>query len=100
MPSDDEVVMLYLEMANLLQESNRYQALKWIKTIETTYESEADTDLGEFLNDMTYVLLNQLHDPELHSVIRDHIYDSELDYTMLFEIGSTLLSDLYIMIRT
>ena len=98
MPSDDEIVLLYLEIGSLLQRLPFSSCLAVLKNAEETFESEADTDLGDFLNDMfkLYAYTPSEEFDELHFFIRDLVYESELDYTMLFEIGSTILEEVYL----
>lgn len=98
MPSDDEIVLLYLEIGTLLRRLPLSSCLAVLKHTEETFESEADTDLGDFLNDMfkLYTYTPSEEFDELHFFIRDLVYESELDYTMLFEIGSTILEEVYL----
>lgn len=96
MPSDDEIVLLYLEIGTLLQRLPLSSCLAVLKNAEETFESEADTDLGDFLNDMFKLYAYNEESDELHFFIRDLVYESELDYTMLFEIGSTILEEVYL----
>ena len=96
MPSDDEIVLLYLEIGSLLQRLPFSSYLAVLKNAEETFESEADTDLGDFLNDMFKLYAYNNEFDELHFFIRDLVYESELDYTMLFEIGSTILEEVYL----
>ena len=98
MPSDDEIVLLYLEIGTLLQRLPMTSCLAVLKSAEETFESEADTDLGDFLNDIfkLYAYTPSEDFDELHFYIRDIVYESELDYTMLFAIGSTILEEVYL----
>jgi len=98
MPSDDEIVLLYLEIGTLLQRLPMTSCLAVLKNAEETFESEADTDLGDFLNDIfkLYAYTPSEDFDELHFFIRDIVYESELDYTMLFAIGSTILEEVYL----
>ena len=98
MPSDDEIVLLYLEIGTLLQRLPMTSCLAVLKSAEETFESEADTDLGDFLNDIfkLYAYTPNEDFDELHFFIRDIVYESELDYTMLFAIGSTILEEVYL----
>lgn len=95
MPNDDECVLLYLEIAEQLKTKSKQEIVHLLKTIEQHYDSEADNDLGDFINNVACTILYHLNDDELHSYIRDDIYDSELDYNLIFCIGSTILSKAY-----
>jgi hypothetical protein len=98
MTTDDEVVLLYLEIGTLLQLLPLTSCMSVLKYTEELYENEADTDLGDFLNDIfrlfAYTSSNEFD--ELHSYIRDIVYDSELNYSMLFHVGSSILEELYL----
>ncbi len=96
MPSDDEIVLLYLEIGTLLQRLPMTSCLAVLKNAEETFESEADTDLGDFLNDIFKLYAYNEDFDDLHFFIRDIVYESELDYTMLFTIGSTILEEVYL----
>jgi hypothetical protein len=95
MITDDELVLLYLEIGNLLINKNPEDNFKFIQSIEKNYEFVADTELGDFLNSIGLLYYNQLQDDELHSYIRDVIYDYDLNYEMLFSVGSDILTSLY-----
>jgi hypothetical protein len=98
MPTDDEVVLLFLEIGNLLQALPLAHCLAVLRHTEQAYESEADTELGDFLNELfklyAYTPVDEFD--ELHTSIRDLLYVSELDYSMVFEVGSSLLEEVYL----
>ena len=92
MCSDDELVILYLDINNNICNKNSNQQFSLIQNIEQIYESESDTDVGDFLNNITVLLLNHFNNIDLHELIRNEIYESELNYNLLFEIGATILT--------
>ncbi len=98
MPSDDEVVLLFLEIGTLLQQLPLTSCLAVLRHTEQIYESEADTELGDFLNDLfkLYAYTPVEEFDELHTSIRDLLYVSELDYTMVFQVGSSILEEVYL----
>ena len=92
MCSDDELVILYLDINNNICNKHSHQQFSLIQNIEQIYESESDTDIGDFLNNITVLLLNHFNNIDLHELIRNEIYESELNYNLLFEIGATILT--------
>ncbi len=91
--SDDHVVSLYLQISEALTQLNTDQHIKLIQWIEKEYINEADSPLGDYLNDMCLIFFTDLYEDELHDKIRTLIYDSELDYDMLYEVGKTILEN-------
>ena len=91
MCSDDELVILYLDINNNICNKHSHQQFSLIQNIEQIYESESETDIGCYLNNIALLYLNHFDNIELHNLIRNEIYDSELNYNILFEIGATIL---------
>jgi hypothetical protein len=96
MPNDDECVLLYLEIAQCFHSKSPAEKLHILRTIETHYDSESDTELGDFINNIFALCLQRSQDDDLHSYIRDEIYDSDLDYGLVFSVGTTILSTVYL----
>ncbi len=96
--SDDEVVLLYLEIADLLQQLPITHCLQLLKTVERMFDSESDTDLGDFLNNifLLYAYTSTQEWDELHYQIRELLYNSELDYDVVFHVGTSILEETYI----
>ena len=92
MCSDDELVILYLDIGNNIYNKNIFQKFNFIQNIEQIYESEYDNEIGCYLNNIALLYLNHFDNIELHNLIRNEIYDSDLNYNLLFEIGATILT--------
>ena len=66
MCSDDELVILYLDINNNICNKHSHQQFSLIQHIEQIYESESDTDVGDFLNNITVLLLNHFNNIDLY----------------------------------
>ena len=95
MINDDELVLLFLEIEQIIINLNDDQRLSFITTIENIFENEHDSDLGCFINNIASIYFNFLGDTDSHTMIRSEIYDSDLNYPMLFEVGATMIKCLY-----
>ena len=88
---DNDVVLLYLDISEQLKQIESVDHLRVIQWLEKEYINEADSPLGDFLNDICLVYLNYLYNDEIHEKIRDVVYDHDLDYDMIYEVGNTIL---------
>jgi hypothetical protein len=87
--------LLYLEVAKQFQARTLEQRCDFLYWIEQHYISEADTDLGDFLNRVMIEIYFHLEDDQLPLLLYDCVEESDLNRSMLFTVGSTLLSKLY-----
>jgi hypothetical protein len=96
--SDDEVVLLYLEIAELLVHLPLSHCICILKKTEQMFESEADNELGDFLNNMfvLYAYHPSNDFDEMHTKIRDIVYESELNYDLIFQVGVSILEETYL----
>ncbi len=88
---DNDVVLLYLDISEQLKQIESVDHLHVIQWLEKEYINEADSPLGDFLNDMCLVYLNDLYNDEIHEKIRNVVYDHDLDYDMIYEVGNMIL---------
>ena len=61
--------------------------------IENMFETEADTDLGDFLNDIVVIYFSSLHSDSLEQEIIDKICETDLDQSMLYAVGKAVLAE-------
>ena len=55
MCSDDELVLLFMEIENVLAVRSPDQKFSIIQNIENIFDTERDTDLGSFINNMAVI---------------------------------------------
>jgi hypothetical protein len=81
---DAEEVVLDLVIINEgIRRLNFSDQLQFFRTIEREYETEADNELGEFLNRVVWSFINYGENDELHRLLSDIVDDSGLDEEML-----------------
>ncbi len=91
---DDEIVLNFLLIAEYLKTkttNEQYSAIKWV---ENEYYDLRESDLADFLDDYLWVLLNCQNWDELHTFIRDIVYESEIDLDLLLKISENLKDNL------
>jgi hypothetical protein len=79
---DELVIDLYMLHSNI-QMLTDMQKFSLIKYLENYFDSEKDTELGEFLNELIYTYLFTTDDNSLHDVLRDLIRSSNLDLSLI-----------------
>ena len=87
-----ELVSVYLSISEEIKNIEPEHQYKIIKQVEYLYESEADTELGDFINDYVMILFTELYNEELHLEIQDLIDDSNLNEEMLICVGKDIES--------
>ena len=88
--SDDPVVM-YLEFADEFYKLEPHSKLSLIQTTEKQFLSEADTPVGEFLNDLFVVLVEAQNNDNLHQILEDMIDYHSLDDELVTLLNQTMM---------
>jgi hypothetical protein len=89
----DKTASVYIEIAYKLKQTDVYDQYNLIKTVENMFETEADTDLGDFLNDIVVIYFSSLHSDSLEQEIIDKICETDLDQSMLYAVGKAVLAE-------
>ena len=80
----------YIEIAEKLKELDPLQQYELIKKVEAYFDDQSETELGDFLNDMAYLYLTEITNPEINNMIVNLIIDSELNFEMVSCVGETI----------
>ncbi len=91
MTTVDYVVCKYLIIAEHIKPLDPYERYLLIKYIEHYFDDQADTELGDFIEEMVLVYLYNLYDDELHTYIREVIDCSGCNLDMLNCVSETII---------
>ena len=83
----EDLVGLYINIAHLSMLADPYQQYTMIKLIERDFESEADTDLGEFIEEFVQLLFATSNHDEIHQDVQDLLDVCDLNEDMLEKVG-------------
>jgi|LauGreDrversion4_2_1035121.scaffolds.fasta_scaffold11638_2 hypothetical protein len=90
---DDEVVLKFLILAEAIKQKTIAEQANIIKWVEKEYEDLRESDLADFLNDFIWCLLYCEDWDELHTIIRDLVYDSDLNLDLLLKVSENIVDN-------
>jgi hypothetical protein len=83
------VLATYITLCDHIRLLNTWDQYRLLKHVETQFESEADSPLGEFLNEFIVLMLEN-NTESIHQDLQDLIDVAELNEEMLICIGETI----------
>lgn len=84
-------ILSYIYISEIIKQLSPLQQHAIISYLETIYDEEADTLLGDFLDEMVQLFLYELYDDDLYSSIQTLIECSEIDISLAYCVGQTIL---------
>jgi hypothetical protein len=93
--SEEDVVLQLLVLNEGVRSLNFVDRLNFFQRIEREYETEADNELGDFLNAVVWSMINYGERDDFYNLLQEVVYDSEMDPEILATVCggiSTLLS--------
>jgi len=87
----DHSASLYIQIGHALQRLTSETHYALIKEIEHIFDSESQTELGTFLNDIVGIYFTHLFDPDLDIYLFDAISSTDLQEDLIFTVGQTVL---------
>ena len=87
-----EPLCTYLTLTDSILRLNEYERWCLIKQVEHMYESEADSPLGEFLEEYVWLLLENGGTDMFHQDLQDLIDAADLNEEMLKTVGNSILT--------
>lgn len=90
---DDEVVLKFLILAENIKQKTIEEQAKIIKWVENEYYDLRESDLSDFLNDFVWCLLYCEDWDNLHNLIRELVYDSELNLDLLLKVAENIVDN-------
>lgn len=87
-----DVISIYMELAKKLQTLTLDEQYNILNQVQTYFEEQADTELGDFLNDIAYIYCSMLYDRNLENIVTECIIVNDCNYDMLYEVGQTIYS--------
>jgi hypothetical protein len=89
-----ELAFTYCGLAQDISKLDTVSQFQLLQHVETFFENQADTDLGDFLNEYAKLLVfssvTDLQDGNIHQFMQDLIDASELDEDLLFQVCNTM----------
>jgi hypothetical protein len=93
--SEEDVVLQLLVLNEGVRSLNFVDRLNFFQRIEREYETQADNELGDFLNAVVWSMINYGERDDFYNLLQEVVYDSEMDPEILSVVCggiSTLLS--------
>ena len=90
-----ETVQTWLAISSKICQLNTWDQYLLMKQVETCFEDQADTELGEFIEEFVYLMLDRGAADDFHQDVQDLIDAAGLDDGMLQCVGKhieTLIS--------
>jgi hypothetical protein len=83
-----DLIGTYISIADEMNKLSSDIQTYIIQDIEENFETEADTELGDFLNDFFFLIILNYNNEFLHIFIQDLIDTSELNENMILCVGN------------
>jgi len=85
-----DVACSYLCLAQDICKLDAHNQYNFMKVVENYYEDQADSPLGDFLNEYVALLVEEGACDDLHQSIQDLVDDHQLDDEMLTCVADTI----------
>ncbi len=93
--TDDEyynhTILNYVQIAEQVKKLDPYDRYLFIKYLEHEYDNEADTLLGDFLDEMVQLFVTSLYEDDLYADIETILDASELNIDLAYTVSKTIL---------
>ena len=93
--TDDEyynhTILNYVQIAEQVKKLDPYDRYLFIKYLEHEYDNEADTLLGDFLDEMVQLFVTNLHEDDLYADIETILDASDLNIDLAYTVSKTIL---------
>lgn len=86
-----KAILSYIQISESIKRLDSLQHYNLIGYLENMYEDEADTLLGDFLDEMVQLFMYELHEEDLYSSIQTLIDSSEINLSLAYKVGQTIL---------
>jgi|LauGreDrversion4_2_1035121.scaffolds.fasta_scaffold1014951_1 hypothetical protein len=86
-----QTVLSYIQISEAIKMLDPLQQYGMIHYLETTYEDEADTLLGDFLDEMVQLFVYELYEEDLYSSIQTLIDASDINIRLAYNVGQSIL---------
>jgi hypothetical protein len=90
--SISDVISIYMELAKKLQKLSLDEQYNVLNQVQSYFEEQADTELGDFLNDIAFIYCSMLYDKNLEDIVTECIMVNDCNYDMLYQVGHTICS--------
>ena len=93
--TDDEyynhTILNYVQIAEQVKKLDPYDRYLFIKYLEYEYDNEADTLLGDFLDEMVQLFVTSLYEEDLYADIETILDASDLNIDLAYTVSKTIL---------
>jgi len=84
-------ILNYIQIANVIKSFDSLQHYQLIKYLENTYDDEADTLLGDFIDEMVQLYMYDLYNDDLYIEIQQIVDSSEINVDLAYTISESIL---------
>ncbi len=90
--SEEEVVLQLLVLNEGVRSLDFADRLSFFQRIEREYETQADNELGDFLNAVVWSMIHYGHRDDFYSLLQEIVYESEVNEDILAAVCNGLSS--------